>query len=53
MKTRKIERKLTLNKETVSDLRVEEMENARGGANSVPFFACYTNDMSICLPACG
>lgn len=52
MKTRKIERKLKLNKETVSDLRVEEMENARGGAASVPVFGCFTRDMSICMPDC-
>ena len=63
MKTKKFQKKLTLNKKTIVDLNNGEMKGAQGGADepSIPpffcpitFYNCFTVDVgNTCCPLGG
>lgn len=50
MKTKKFNKKLELNKQTVADLRNDEMKNAKGGAFTDDFTCntCFTAPEMTC-----
>lgn len=52
MKTKKFNRKLDLNKKTIANLNVKEMNNAAGGVSGTA--ACFTFIVDTCgLDSCG
>ena len=52
MKTKKFDKKLTLNKKTIADLSNPEMEKIQGGVVSLPLSACCVTEYSKCLTQC-
>ncbi len=53
MKTKTIEKKLTLNKETVADLAKDELKSAKGGVMGATFLAGYCPTRVILTTCCG
>lgn len=51
MKIKKLNKKLSLNKATVADLEVKDMNSVKGGYQSVEHSACPTCE-TICFPKC-
>jgi natural product precursor len=42
MKTKKINKKLTLNKTTISDLKPRDLNTVKGGTNTIPRTICHS-----------
>ena len=51
MKTKKLNKKLSLNKKTISILNNEQMSKAQGGDFSDPTY-CLTICMTVCVSLC-
>jgi natural product precursor len=48
MKVKKINKKLTLSKQTIANLKVEELNSVKGGAPSNR--VCGGTDLTLCCP---
>jgi hypothetical protein len=52
MKTKSNDKKLSLNKSTITDLRSDELRNVKGGT-SITFTACPSLENTGCISFCG
>jgi len=48
MKSKKINKKLSLNKKTISNLEIDEMKVLHGGDDTVTLVTCMTNCRTVC-----
>ena len=52
MKTKKLSKKLSLNRKTIANLNGDMMGNVYGGMYTIPAITCVTCDRSVCPTHC-